>query len=246
MIKRLLILGGTGEASALVRSLPLGLDATLSLAGRTATPKAEPVPTRIGGFGGVDGLADWMEGNRITHAIDATHPFAARMSANAAQACARTGTPLLAIRRPAWDPVPGDRWECVSDMAGAVAALGAAPRRVFLTVGRQEVGVFAGAPQHDYLVRSIEPVDLAVPRLTAVFARGPFAEADEAAFLRDQGIDVVVSKNSGGAATYGKIAAARGAGLPVVMVARPPKPDVPSVADAAGALAWLTALQGVR
>ncbi|KQP10678.1 MAG: cobalt-precorrin-6A reductase [Methylobacterium sp.] len=241
MVKRLLILGGTGEASALVRGLPPGVEPTLSLAGRTAAPKAEPVPTRIGGFGGVDGLADWIEGNRITHVIDATHPFAARIAANAAGACARTGTKLLAIRRPAWEPVPGDRWRAVADMGAAVTALGAAPCRVFLTVGRQEVGVFAAAPQHDYVVRSIEPVALAVPRLTAIVARGPFAEADEAAFLRDQAIAVVVSKNSGGAATYGKITAARGLGLPVVMVARPPKPDVPSVADAAGALAWLAA-----
>jgi len=239
MLKRCLILGGTGEASALVRSLPPGIEATLSLAGRTQAPKAEPVPTRIGGFGGVDGLAAYITQNRITCVIDATHPFAARMSANAARACARTGTELLAIRRPAWDPVPGDRWTPVPDMAAAALALGEKLRRVFLTVGRQEVDAFAAAPQHDYVVRAIESVSLAVPRLTAISARGPFAEADEAAFLRDQGIDVLVSKNSGGAATYGKIAAARGLGLPVVMVARPPKPDVPSVADAAGALAWL-------
>jgi len=125
-------------------------------------------------------------------------------------------------------------------MAAAALALGEKLRRVFLTVGRQEVDAFAAAPQHDYVVRAIESVRLAVPRLTAISARGPFAEADEAAFLRDQGIDVLVSKNSGGAATYGKIAAARGLGLPVVMVARPPKPDGPSVSDAAAALAWLT------
>lgn len=242
MLTRCLILGGTGEASALVRALPPGRDVILSLAGRTRAPKAEPVPTRIGGFGGVEGLVAYIAENRITCVVDATHPFAARMSANAAQACARTGTPLLAIRRPAWEPVPGDRWTSVPDMEAAVAALGDTPRRVFLTVGRQEVGVFAGAPQHDYVVRSIEPVDLPVPRLTALSARGPFAEADETAFLREQGIAIVVSKNSGGAATYGKIAAARTLGLPIVMVARPRKPECPCVSDVGGALAWLAAL----
>jgi len=242
MLTRCLILGGTGEASALVRALPPGRDVTLSLAGRTRSPKAEPVPTRIGGFGGVEGLAAYLADNRITCVVDATHPFAARMSAHAWEACTRTGTPLLAIRRPAWDPMPGDRWTVVPDMEGAVAALGAAPRRVFLTVGRQEVGVFAGAPQHDYVVRSIEPVDLPVPRLTALSARGPFAEADEAAFLSEQGIAVLVSKNSGGGATYGKIAAARALGLPVVMVARPAKPACSSVPDVRGALAWLAVL----
>lgn len=247
---RILILGGTGEASALVRGLLVrGLLAaerpcavTLSLAGRTSQPKAEPVPTRIGGFGGAEGLAAWLAQDRTDLVVDATHPFAARMSANAAEACARTGTPLLAIRRPAWSPVAGDRWTEVPDMATAARALGPAPRRVFLTIGRQEVGAFAAAPQHDYVVRAIEGIDLAVPRLTAIQARGPFDEAAEAAFLAGSAIEILVSKNSGGGATYGKIAAARALGLAVVMVARPEKPDVPSVPDAGGALAWIAAL----
>lgn len=241
---RILILGGTGEASGLVRSLPAGFDVTLSLAGRTAAPKPEPVPTRIGGFGGAEGLAAWIAAQRIDAVIDATHPFAARISANAAQACAITGTRLLAIRRPAWKAVPGDAWILVDDMTAAALALGEVPRKIFLTVGRLEVGAFAVAPQHDYVVRAIEPIGdaLPVPRLEVIAARGPFDAAAETAFLEDRGIAVLVSKNSGGAATYGKIAAARGLGLPVVMVRRPPKPDVSSVPDAAGALAWLAAL----
>ncbi|NEU13035.1 cobalt-precorrin-6A reductase [Methylobacterium sp. BTF04] len=241
---RILILGGTGEASALVRGLPPGLDATLSLAGRTSAPKAEPVPTRSGGFGGAEGLGAWIVEHRIGCVIDATHPFAARISANAAQACAATGTTLLAIRRPAWDPVPGDRWIDAADMAAAVLALGDTPRRIFLTVGRLEVGAFAVAPQHDYVVRAIEPIGdaLPVPRLTTIAARGPFDVQAETAFLAERGIAVLVSKNSGGAATYGKIAAARALALPVVMVRRPAKPAVASVADAAGALDWLKAL----
>ncbi|MCJ2043267.1 cobalt-precorrin-6A reductase [Methylobacterium sp. J-078] len=242
---RILILGGTGEASALVRGLlargdPHGV--TLSLAGRTSQPKAQPVPTRIGGFGGAEGLAAWLAQDRTDLVVDATHPFAAQMSANAAEACARTGTRLLAIRRPAWEPVSGDRWTTVPDMAAAALELGPEPRRVFLTIGRQEVGAFAAAPQHDYVVRAIEGIDLAVPRLTSIRARGPFDAAAEAAFLAEGAIEVLVSKNSGGDATYGKIAAARALGLAVVMVARPEKPDVPSVPDVAAALAGIAAL----
>ncbi|MGU3362485.1 cobalt-precorrin-6A reductase [Methylobacterium sp. M6A4_1b] len=242
---RILVLGGTGEASALVRGLlavDRSLAVTLSLAGRTSQPKAEPVPTRVGGFGGAEGLAAWLGQDRTDLVVDATHPFAAWMSANAAEACARTGTRLLAIRRPAWKPIAGDRWTTVPDMAAAARALGSAARRVFLTIGRQEIGAFAAAPQHDYVVRAIEGIDLAVPRLTPVRARGPFDEAAEAAFLTERAIEVLVSKNSGGGATYGKIAAARALGLPVVMVMRPDKPDVPSVPGVAEALARIAAL----
>ena len=242
---RVLILGGTGEASALVRSLAGRADrsVTLSLAGRTAAPKPEPVPTRSGGFGGDEGLARYLRTEAITRLIDATHPFAAQMSTNAARAAALTGVPLLAIRRPAWSRERGDDWIEVDGMAEAVAALGAEPRRVFLTIGRQEAGAFAAAPQHSYLARTVEPLAgiLPVPHLTALEARGPFDAASEAALMRANRIEIVVSKNAGGAATYGKIAAARSLGLPVVMVRRPAKPDVPRVADEAGARRWLDA-----
>ena len=240
---RILILGGTGEASALVRALAgrPDLSVTLSLAGRTAAPKAEPVPTRIGGFGGADGLAQYLRAEGIDRLIDATHPFAAVISANAARAAACAGVPLLAIRRPAWSRGAGDLWTEVDDMAQAVAALGPEPRRVFLTIGRQEAGAFAAAPQHRYLARTVEPLGglLPVPHLTALEARGPFDAESETALMRANGVEVVVSKNSGGAATYGKIAAARDLAMPVVMVRRPAKPDVPSVPDAEGARLWL-------
>lgn len=240
---RVLILGGTGEASALARALAGRSEfaVTLSLAGRTAEPKAEPVPMRIGGFGGVDGLLCYVVTQKIDRLIDATHPFAAVISANAAQAAARAGTPLLAIRRPAWTMQPGDRWIDVANMDEAAAALGKNPKTVFLTIGRQEAVVFSAAPQHAYLARTVEPLGdvLRVPHLTAIEARGPFGAASEVALMREAGIEVVVSKNAGGAATYGKIAAARELALPVVMVRRPQKPDVPSVADAEGALRWL-------
>lgn len=240
---RILILGGTGEASALARSLAgrPDLSVVLSLAGRTAAPKAEPVPTRVGGFGGADGLARYLDAEGVDRLIDATHPFAATISANAARAAAQAKISLLAIRRPAWTRVPGDRWIDVDSMEAAAAALGREARRVFLTIGRQEAAAFAAAPQHRYLARSVEPLGdlLPVPHLTALEARGPFDMEAEAALMRANGIEVVVSKNSGGAATYGKIAAARDLAIPVFMVRRPAKPDVPSVPDAEGARRWL-------
>jgi precorrin-6A/cobalt-precorrin-6A reductase len=243
--RRILILGGTGEGSALARALAgrPELSVVLSLAGRTAAPKVEPVPTRIGGFGGAEGLARFLQGEAITHLIDATHPFAAVISGNAARAAARAGVPLLAIRRPAWTRAPGDLWTEVAGMAEAVAALGPEPRRVFLTIGRQEAAAFAAAPQHAYLVRTVEPLGdaLPVPHLTTIESKGPFTAEAEAALMREAGIEVLVSKNSGGAATYGKIAATRALAIPVVMVRRPDKPDVPNVPDAAGALRWLDA-----
>ncbi len=211
---------------------------TLSLAGRTAAPKPEAVPTRIGGFGGPEGLARYLTENGVDRLVDATHPFAARISRNAAEAAAMAGVPLLAIRRPPWERQAADAWREVGSVPEAVAALGEAPLRAFLTVGRQELAAFAAAPQHDYVVRAIEPVAdvLRVPHLTAITARGPFDASAEAAFLRGSAIDVLVSKNSGGEATYGKIAAARDLGIPVVMVRRPDKPDVPAVADPEAAL----------
>ena len=237
---RILILGGTAEASALVRELA-GRDVTLSLAGRTTAPKPEPVATRVGGFGGPEGLARYLREHHVDRLIDATHPFAAQMSRHAAAAAAETGVPLLAIRRPPWRRLPGDAWTEVDTVAACVAALGEAPKTVFLTVGRMEVAAFAAAPQHAYVVRTIEPLGdaLPVPRLTALRARGPFDEPAEVAFLHEAGIEVLVTKNSGGLATYGKVAAARSLGVPVVIVRQPSHPDVPSVGDAAAARLWL-------
>ena len=237
---RILILGGTTEASALVRGLlPYrGLAVTLSLAGRTANPAVEAVPTRVGGFGGAEGLARYLRAHRIDRLVDATHPFAARIGRNAAAAAEAANVPLLAIRRPPWMRAPDDLWTEVETVADCVPALGAAPRRVFLTVGRMEVATFAAAPQHAYVVRTIEPLGdaLPVPRLTAIRARGPYDAAAETALMREAAIDVLVTKNAGGAATYGKIVAARELRLPVVIVRQPLKPAVAAVPDAASAL----------
>ncbi|MEZ0170689.1 cobalt-precorrin-6A reductase [Microvirga sp. TS319] len=241
---RILVLGGTTEASALAARLAnrAGFNPLLSLAGRTRDPHPLPIPTRIGGFGGVEGLTRFLRDEPVEAVVDATHPFAAIISRNAAEACARAGVPLLALRRPPWTRQEGDRWIGVPSMEAAVAALGETPRRVFLTIGRMELPHFAAAPLHTYLVRTIEPVGdaLPVPNVVAIRDRAPFDEAAEHALMERERVDVLVTKNSGGAATYPKIAAARTLGLPVIVVARPRVPaGVEEVATANAALDWL-------
>jgi precorrin-6A/cobalt-precorrin-6A reductase len=248
LLARILILGGTLEGSAVARLIAgdARFDAVLSLAGRTSQPAAQPVRTRSGGFGGADGLARWLEAEGIAATIDATHPFAAQISANAVEACGRLGLPLATVIRPEWTRRPGDEWTEVDspDAAAGFLATESAPRRVFLAVGRQELGSFATAPQHDYLARLIEPPAERPlpPQLRLLFARGPFDKAAEAALLADERIDMVVSKNSGGAATYGKIEAAREARLPVILIKRPEKRHGTVLHSPEEALAWLEAL----
>ena len=240
MTHRILILGGTTEARQLAGRLARHKDFSvmLSLAGRTESRVAQGVPVRVGGFGGAEGLAAYLREKHVNLLIDATHPYAARISANAAEAAGQSGVPILALRRPGWEPVAGDRWTLVDGVPEAARALGTAPRRVFLAIGRQEADGFEAAPQHRYLIRSVDPVEpkLAVPEAVYLLARGPFPEMEERALLEQYSIDAVVSKNSGGEATYGKIAAARALGIEVVMVRRPPLPDVPS-AETVDALA---------
>lgn len=241
---RVLILAGTTEASDLARRLSGDprFAVTLSLAGRTRNPVTEAVvAVRVGGFGGAEGLALWLRDAGIGAVIDATHPFAARISANAHAAARETGLPLCTILRPPWSAGPGDRWLSVASLEAAADALGAKPRRVFLGVGRQGVDAFRRAPQHAYVVRSIEPPDpAALPSdVTLVQARGPFTLSDEIALFSAHRIETVVAKNAGGAATHAKIEAARRLELPVVMIQRPQKPAGHVVADAAAALDWL-------
>jgi len=243
---KLLILGGTTEATELARALAADArcDATISLAGRTLRPLPQPLPTRTGGFGGVAGLASYLREQCIEALIDATHPFAAQMTANAVAAARATATPLLVVLRPAWQPGEGDVWELVPSMAAAAAALGAAPRRVLLTVGQKDLLPFQTAPQHFYLLRSVDPppAEVLPPHVEFIAARGPFAEADEMRLLRAQHIDVIVTKNSGGSATAAKLAAARTLAVPVIMVQRPPAPPVATVGTVAEILAWLHAM----
>lgn len=222
---RVLLLGGTSEASKLARLLAgrRDIDCLLSFAGRTKTPLAPPVPFRIGGFGGIDGLVAFVETQEIDLLVDATHPFAEQMSQNAAAAAKRAGIPLVVVSRPPWTREPGDRWIEVGDMAAAAQAIGATPRRVFLTIGRLQLSAFEAAPQHSYLIRTIETAEVApsLPCYRVISGLGPFSQDDEEKLLREERIEVLVTKNSGGEATHAKILAARRLGLPVVMVQRP-------------------------
>lgn len=232
------MLGGTTEASALARLIAADdrFEGILSLAGVTRSPAPSPMDTRTGGFGGADGLADYLKRNAIDAVLDATHPFASVISANAVAAAAAAGIPCLAVLRPAWEETPGDRWIRVPDIRSAADALGEAPRRVFLTIGRKDLAPFRDTPRHSYIVRSVDPPPpgLLPPKATVIAARGPFVLADEERLLREHRIDAVVTKNSGGSATAAKLAAARNLGLPVVMVDRPPPAGlaVPTVEDA--------------
>jgi precorrin-6A/cobalt-precorrin-6A reductase len=244
MRRKLLILGGTTEASALARLVAArGLDAVLSYAGRTERPRPQPVPCRVGGFGGVDGLTDWLRRHRITHVVDATHPFADRMSGHAAAACAAAGVPLVALTRPAWEPGPGDRWRRVASVAAAARTLAETepPRRVFLAIGRQHVDAFAAAPRHRYLLRFVDGPQAvpSLPQHAVIVARGPFTVDGDAALLTAHGIDLVVSKNSGGSGARAKIDAARRLRLSVLMIDRPAAPAAPAVGDPEAVLDWL-------
>jgi precorrin-6A/cobalt-precorrin-6A reductase len=242
-MKRVLVLGGTTEARLLAERLAgrPDLNTTLSLAGRTASPARQPVPVRSGGFGGVAGLAAYLVSERIDALIDATHPYANVISDNAVAACSRIGTPLLVLRRPPWIATAADRWTEVTDVREAARTLGEIPRRVFVALGRNELAPFNEAPQHFYLIRSVDPVDprLPLPHVAYVTGRGPFSDAADRALMTEHRIEVVIAKNSGGAATYGKIAAARMMHIGVIMLRRPPAPAAPAVETVADALGWL-------
>lgn len=240
----ILILGGTTQARELAALLAeKNISCLLSLAGRTKAPVAQPAPVRVGGFGGAEGLAAFLRDGGFSLLVDATHPYAAQISANAAQASTMSGVPLIALRRPGWERREGDDWREVESVAEAVQALGEAPRRVFVALGRNELLPFEAAPQHHYLIRSVDPVapPLALPQADYITARGPFAVEDERALLAERGIEIVVSKNSGGSAAHGKIEAARGLKLPVVMIARPRLPDAPGAETVEGVAALVVA-----
>ena len=244
MKKRLLILGGTGDAASLAAraSQIAEIEVVSSLAGRTQQPFTPKTGTvRIGGFGGAAGLAAFLLDRPIDLLIDATHPFAAQISANAAVAAAECNVPYLMLVRPAWERVEGDRWIEVASYSEAAIALLGHSQRVFLTIGRQELGEFAGLDAIWFLMRAIDPpaLNTPVPNGKLLLARGPFTLEDERKLLLEYQIDTIVSKNSGGGATYAKIAAARELGIPVVMVQRPPIPDVEQVADVEGGISWL-------
>ncbi|MEG3842516.1 cobalt-precorrin-6A reductase [Microcoleus sp. herbarium14] len=244
MKKRLLILGGTGDAAELAAraSQIADIEVVSSLAGRTQQPFTPKTGTvRIGGFGGAAGLAQFLLDRPIDLSIDATHPFAARISFNAAAAAAECNVPHLMLVRPAWEMVEGDRWIEVASHSEAAMALSGQSQRVFLTIGRQELAAFAGLDAIWCLMRAIDPpaLNTPIPNGKLLLDRGPFNLENERKLLLEYHIDTVVSKNSGGDATYAKIIAAREMGIPVVMVQRPPIPDVEQVDHVAKAIFWL-------
>lgn len=239
---RLLLLGGTTEASQLAEALAArGVEAVFSYAGRTDAPKAQPLPLRVGGFGGVAGLVEYLRAGGFTHVVDATHPFAAQMSAHAVAACAEAGVGLIALERPAWQAEPGDDWLGVTDVEGAVAALPNAGARVFLAIGKQTLEPFAVKPGNFYLLRLVDPPEgaLPLPDAKAVIARGPFTAEGDLTLMRDHGITHVVAKNAGGAGAEAKLVAARALGLRVVMIERPAIPARRVVGDVDAVLDWL-------
>ncbi len=217
------------------------MTATLSYAGRTEAPRAQPIPVRVGGFGGADGLAAFLRAEGVTHLVDATHPFAATMSVNAVAAAKKVGIPLLALSRSAWEPGSGDRWTRVADIAGAVAALAGTPRRILLALGRMHVEAFAAMPQHHYVLRFVDApvVPPILPEHTLIVDRGPFTVEGDRALMEAHRIDLVVCKNAGGSGAEAKLVAARVLGIPVVMVDRPALPPRTEVTDPEAVLAWL-------
>ena len=247
---KLLLLGGTTEASRLAIALAeawrragpgAGRQAVFSYAGRTARPASQPLPCRIGGFGGVAGLAAYLRHEAITHVVDATHPFASQMSANAVAACGEAGVKLLGYERPEWLAQRGDIWIRVPDMAGAVAALPEAAARVFLAIGKQHVAAFAARPGNHYLLRLVDAPDAPLPlaNTSVVVARGPFGAEGDEALMRAHAITHVVAKNSGGTGAQAKLVAARALGLPVVIIDRPRSPPRQVVGSVAEVMSWL-------
>jgi precorrin-6A/cobalt-precorrin-6A reductase len=243
---RVLVLGGSTEASAFAKALSErdGCEVVVSFAGRTRERVDTPGELRVGGFGGAAGLTRYLRNERIDALVDATHPFAATMPHHAASACGATGVPGVRICRPPWTPVAGDRWNDVADLDTAATAIEILRgRRVFLTTGRQELAPFARLRDVWFLVRAIETPDpMPLASASVVLDRGPFEAEAERRLMLDHGIDLMVSKNSGGSATAAKLTAARDLGLPVVMVARPQAGGLPRVTSVADALEWIDQL----
>ncbi|MEG9861003.1 MAG: cobalt-precorrin-6A reductase [Parvularculales bacterium] len=239
----LLILGGSSEAITLARTLNSHCDfrnkfhIITSLAGRTGAPRHPPGMVRIGGFGGVHGLARFLREENITLMVDATHPYACRISRNGAVACRLCHISRLHLQRPPWQQVTGDAWQRVPTMVAAADTLPSGAR-AFLAIGRQEIKAFAGRDDIDLMVRTVDPLGVShlTPRCTFITGRGPFCVADEQALLEAHNITHLVCRNSGGAGSYAKLEAARTLGIPVIMVDRPPPPPSPRIASVEDAL----------
>lgn len=219
-----------------------GLNATFSYAGRTTAPVAQPLPLRIGGFGGVAGLQTYLTDHNITHVIDATHPFAAQMSRNAHTATSTLNVPLIRLERPPWTARSGDNWRPVADIEDAPSALPDNPTHVFLAIGKQNLNLFTAQPQHHYLLRLVDPPDVPIPlpHHTIMLARGPYDVARDTALLEQYNITHIVSKNAGGIGAAAKIKAARALNLQVILVNRPTLPEARTARSFADVMRWLS------
>jgi precorrin-6A/cobalt-precorrin-6A reductase len=242
----ILILGGTAEARALAQQLhDEGIAVTSSLAGRVANPRLPAGAVRIGGFGGPEAFARWLAEHDVAAVVDATHPFAERISASAVAATRAAGVPLLRLHRPGWHERPGDRWHWADDLDAAAAAIAGLGERVLLTTGRQGLAAFADVEAAWFLVRCVEPPDPPLPpRHELLLDRGPYTLEGELALIDGHALDLVVTKDSGGTHTQAKLDAARARDLPVIVVRRPPAPDAPTEESVEGAARWARAQAG--
>jgi precorrin-6A/cobalt-precorrin-6A reductase len=236
-----LVLGGTGEARALAAALHPRVSIVSSLAGRVPDPALPVGPVRIGGFGGIDGMSNWLQDNAIEAVVDATHPFAATITANAVAACEKVGIPYLMLSRPAWDA--GSALRVRSDIQAAKVVADGGYSRIFLTTGRSGVAAFARSDSW-FLIRVVTPPDptLLPARHEVLLSRGPYRYADERDVMQRHRIDALVTKNSGGDLTRSKLAAAEDLGIDIVMIDRPAIPaEVPRAATVAEAVDWVQA-----
>lgn len=243
-MKRLLILGGTGEAAALAQAagerFEGGLEIVSSLAGRTNEPRSLPGMMRTGGFGGAEGLAQWLREAEIDIVVDATHPYAARISANARAACETLGVDRIILWRPPWTAQPGDNWISVADAAEAAELLPRVGKRAFLALGSGQLRHFGDVKGVWLMSRVAEaPEPHSAPPGFVVVGRGPFGADDELRLMEERDIDLLVSRNSGGEATVGKITAARRRGIPVIMLARPAPEPGEQCSDLKEVLQWV-------
>lgn len=243
LMLHILILGGTTEASELASTLSnYKIKITFSYAGRVEAPKEQPANVRVGGFGGIEGLRDYLIQNHVTHLIDATHPFAQKISVNAIHAVQKTGVKFITLTRAPWEPKANDRWLPVPDITAAVAAVSTPPQRIMLAIGRIHIDSFIVQPQHNYLLRLIdEPMSPpSLPNHTIVIERGPFNIESDMRLLNKHKIELIICKNSGGKGADAKLIAARELGLPVIMIDRPKFPIHKEVHSVSEILQWLT------
>lgn len=242
MRPNLLILGGTSQASRFAEAVARdNINATLSYAGRVERVKPQPIASRTGGFGGADGLADYIIKQKITHLIDATHPFAAQISRNAIAAAEKAHIRVCALTRPAWQPQQGDKWHSVATIDEAVAWLDRPAMRVMLAIGRQNLPAFEVMPQHHYLLRLVDPPASPpqFPHHHIVISRGPFDVESDLALIMNHQIEVIIAKNAGGDGASAKLEAARRRGVEVVMISRPVLPPRQEFTSIEAVMAWV-------